>query len=195
MLALCRAGAARAGVAVDLYEQAMHALDLPRRYGTIFICDSFGIGADRAQDALALRRCYEHLVPGGILTFSHYLPYSNPEQWQYWLPAGREHLPEPWPEHGTQRQTETDERFEVRMRAVALDPLEQRSTRQIRVTREGGGQPAVQEEYTLTENHYFVPELLAMLRQAGFSDLRLTGDYTERAPTADDRMLGVIARK
>jgi SAM-dependent methyltransferase len=195
MLALCRAGAARADVAVQLYEQAMHALDLPRRYGTIFICDSFGIGAERAEDALALRRCYEHLVSGGILAFSHYLPYDNPQQWQYWLPTERAHLPEPWPERGVQRQAETGERFEVRMREVALDPFEQRMTRQIRVTREGGGQPSVQEEYTLTENQYFVPELMQMLREAGFSEVRLTAGYSDRAATADDGILGVIAQK
>jgi SAM-dependent methyltransferase len=195
MLALCHAGAVRAGVTVQLYAQAMHTLDLPRHYGTIFICDSFGIGAERAEDALTLRRCHEHLAPGGLLAFSHYLPYENPRQWQYWLPAGRAQLPEPWPEHGRQRETQTGERFEVRTREVALDPFAQRWTRQIRVTREGGGQPAEQEEYTLTENQYFVPELTHMLREAGFSEVQLTAAYSDRAATADDGILGVIARK
>jgi hypothetical protein len=195
MLAHCRAGAVRAGVTVELYEQAMHALDLPRRYGTIFICDSFGLGAERGDDAMALRRCYEHLVPGGILALSYHLPYGNPQQWQYWLPAGRAHLPEPWPERGLQRQTETGERFEVRMRVVALDPLEQRLTQQIRVTREGGGQPAEQEEGTLISNEYLAPELVLLLRTAGFSEVRLTAGYSDRAATADDGILGIIARK
>ena len=64
MLALCQHQAARDGLAPRLYQQAMHELDLPRAYRTIYICDSFGIGGDRRQDAEALRRCHRHLAPG-----------------------------------------------------------------------------------------------------------------------------------
>jgi hypothetical protein len=42
------------------YAQAGDALDLPRAYGTIYICDSFGI----AGDAEALARCYPQLAAG-----------------------------------------------------------------------------------------------------------------------------------
>jgi hypothetical protein len=37
MLALCRQQAGREGLSVNLYEQAMHELDLPRMYKTVFI--------------------------------------------------------------------------------------------------------------------------------------------------------------
>ena len=37
MLAFCREGAAKQGVTAILYQQAMHDLELPRRYQTIFI--------------------------------------------------------------------------------------------------------------------------------------------------------------
>ena len=83
-----------------LYQQAMHDLDLPRSYRTIYICDSFGLGGRRDQDAAALRRCYDQLVPGGTLVFSHYLPNDDPERWSYWLPEQRQQLPEAWPEAG-----------------------------------------------------------------------------------------------
>src|SRR5262249_29922871 len=56
MLALCRERAAREGLAPRLYAQVMHELDLPRRYRTIYMCGSFGLGGDRAQDWEALRR-------------------------------------------------------------------------------------------------------------------------------------------
>jgi SAM-dependent methyltransferase len=65
MLVYCREGAARQRLTAMLYEQAMYELDLPRSYRTIYICDSFGIGGRRDQDAAALRRCYDHLDPGG----------------------------------------------------------------------------------------------------------------------------------
>jgi SAM-dependent methyltransferase len=47
MLACCRAKAARVSLEPRLYAQAMHKLDLPRMYRTIYICDSFGIGGQR----------------------------------------------------------------------------------------------------------------------------------------------------
>src|SRR5688572_27785426 len=77
MLANCRQQAAAEGLAPQLFNQAMHALDLPRRYRTIYIWDSFAIGGRREQDLAALRRCYDHLEPGGALVFSHELPYEN----------------------------------------------------------------------------------------------------------------------
>src|SRR3712207_7059847 len=58
MLALCRAKAERDGLKPRLYAQAMHDLDLPRMYRTIYICDSFGLGGHRQHDREALRRCY-----------------------------------------------------------------------------------------------------------------------------------------
>ena len=65
MIALCRARAAREGLAAELFMQPMHALDLGRRYRTIYICDSFGIGGSRAQDRAALIRIREQLEPDG----------------------------------------------------------------------------------------------------------------------------------
>lgn len=53
MLAYRRKGAARQGLTARLYEPAMHELDLPRSYRTIYICDSFGIGGRRDRDAAA----------------------------------------------------------------------------------------------------------------------------------------------
>src|SRR5919108_3722018 len=42
MLELCRARAEREGLTPRLFAQAAAQLDLPRRYHTIYICDSFG---------------------------------------------------------------------------------------------------------------------------------------------------------
>jgi SAM-dependent methyltransferase len=82
MLALYREEAAREGFAPGLYAQTMHQLDLPRTYRTIVACGSFGIASTRQQDALALRRLYQHLPPGGVLLLDHHLPYGAHESWQ-----------------------------------------------------------------------------------------------------------------
>jgi SAM-dependent methyltransferase len=42
MLALCRDRAEREGLSPNLYQQAMHELDLPRRYRAIYVCGGFG---------------------------------------------------------------------------------------------------------------------------------------------------------
>jgi len=54
MLALCRERAEAEGLSPNLYRQPMHRLDLPRRYRTIFVCGSFGLGGDRDHDLEAL---------------------------------------------------------------------------------------------------------------------------------------------
>src|SRR5215468_7534611 len=44
MLAWCRRAADAEGLRVSLYQQPVHALELPRRYRTVFICGAFGLG-------------------------------------------------------------------------------------------------------------------------------------------------------
>ena len=71
MLALCRAKAEQRGLRPTLYEQAIERLDLPRRYGTILIPSStFQLLTDPEQARVAMRRCFDHLLPGGALAMS-----------------------------------------------------------------------------------------------------------------------------
>ncbi len=68
MLALCRQKAAALGLKPALYEQHMETLDLPRRYRTILVpSSSLQLIIDPAMVDRAMRRFYEHLVPGGTL--------------------------------------------------------------------------------------------------------------------------------
>jgi SAM-dependent methyltransferase len=195
MLALCRDQAARDGLAPRLYAQAMHALDLPRAYRTIYICDSFGLGGQRQHDAAALRRCYRHLAPGGMLVFNHYLPYGNADQWPYWLSEPRQRLPQPWPTRASRRRAANGDEYELRSRLLDLDPLEQRATRQIRAVLWRAGYTVAEEEYTLQESLYFRNEVLGLLAQAGFDDIRVQGGYTGREPTVEQTMLVFVARR
>jgi hypothetical protein len=178
-----------------LYQQAMHDLDLPRSYRTIAICDSFGLGGRRDQDAAALRRCYDHLVPGGTLVFSHYLPYDDPRRWSTWLPEQRQRLPEPWPEAGTRKRTANGDEIELRARLVDLDPIEQRQTLEMRAELWREGRLVTQEDRLLQENLYFRNEILLLLANAGFADVSVRAGYSARKPTADDTMLVFIARR
>jgi SAM-dependent methyltransferase len=195
MLALCRQRAASVGLAPRLSAQAMHALALPRVYRAIYICDSFGLGGQRAQDAEALRRCYGHLAPGGTLVFNHHLPYGNAEQWSYWLPEQRRQLPQPWPANGTRRQAANGDEYELRARIVDLDPLEQRLTLQMHAVLWRAGQRVAEEEHTLQENLYFRNEVLLLLATAGFAEVTVQGGYTAAPATPEQTMLMFVARK
>lgn len=196
MLAYCREHAAREGHTLRLYQQAMHELQLPRAYRTIFICDSFGIGGNRTQDAEALRRCHQHLTPGGVLAFSLELPYSvPPEHWLDWLPERRRNFPKPWPPTGERRRLPDGDELEECVRLVDLDPLEQRTTLQIRSTLWRGAERVAEEEYTMVTTRYFRNEVLLMLELAGFEDVTVHGGYTDAVATADDTFLVFVARK
>ena len=196
MLALCASRAAREGLAPPrLYAQAMHELALPRTYHTIFICGSFGLGGNRQQDREALRRLYQHLDPGGVLALDHYQPYGNPASWRHWVKDRRQQLPAAWRASSPRKQAADGSLYELRSRLLALDPLEQRWISQIGVSQWRGEQLVAEEEYTLQGNLYFKNELVLLLEQAGFHDVRVHGAYTEAEATVDDDVLVLIATK
>jgi SAM-dependent methyltransferase len=94
MLALCRSKAAAAGLDVEgrLFEQAMDALDLPRRYDTIFVPSlSFVLLTEMAAARAAMAGFHHHLAPGGVLALSlksRFWPRASPPapmQWSEWM--------------------------------------------------------------------------------------------------------------
>ena len=195
MLALCRERAEREGLSPNLYVQAMHQLDLPRKYRTIYVCGSFGLGGNRDHDVEALRRIYEHLEPGGALVLDQGVPYDDDWGWQQWTKAGRQELPESWPEPG-ERQTGSDgTQYELRSRIVEIDPLAQRLTLEMRGFMWREGRLVEQDEHVLQMTLYFTNELHLMLDRAGFSDIELRGDYSDEEPTTDTEFFLFTAHK
>ena len=182
-------------LAAVLYQQTLHELDLPRTYQSIVVCGALGIGVSRPHDLLALQRFYEHLNPGGVLLLDNHLPYGYPTQWPLWQKELRKHLPEPWPDSIGKTPPDNGSGYELHSRMVALHPLEQRLTLQMRTVSWRDGQHVAEEEYTLTENLYFCNELRQMLEQAGFEIEAVQGDYTEAEATSEHNVIVFIARK
>jgi SAM-dependent methyltransferase len=195
MLDRARELAEARGLNPSLMAQAMHRLDLPRRYRTIFICDSFGIGVPRRDDLIALHRVYEHLEPGGALVLSHELPYSESESgWLEWLP-GRSSWPEPWPERGERRAASDGDELEIVARQRAWDPLLQQGIRDVRARRWRERELVEQEEHAILLTAYFAQEIVLMLERAGFTDIEIQGRYTGAPATADDTTVMFIATR
>ncbi|HEX2384830.1 MAG TPA: class I SAM-dependent methyltransferase [Acidimicrobiales bacterium] len=81
MLAICRARAQAQGLTVDLYEQAMERLDLPRRYRAIYLAGpTFNLLADDETALTALERIGSHLATGGAALVPLFIPEPTPEE-------------------------------------------------------------------------------------------------------------------
>jgi len=194
MLERCRARAEAEGLSANLYEQALHELDLPNRYRTIVVCGGFGLGGNRAHDVEALRRLHAHLVPGGRLVLDNEVPYADAEQWRYWRER-REDLPEPWIDPETRRKGSDGTEYALRSRVVELDPVLQRLTMEMRAWMWRDGELVAEEQYLIKLTLYFKEELVLMLEQAGFEDVDVRGQYNDQPPTPADDFLVFVARK
>jgi SAM-dependent methyltransferase len=182
MLAECRRLAAADGLEPALYEQALHELDLPRRYRTIVCCGTFGLGGTRAQDEEGLRRMHDHLAPGGLLALDVGADASLPEA----KPAPARQEPP------TERRRASDgSEYALRARIAAVDPAARQATRAIQAWQWRDGELVAEEEHLLTESFYERDELVGSLAQAGFADV----EVRDGASAWDYDMLAVVARR
>jgi SAM-dependent methyltransferase len=194
MLALCRERAECEGFAPNLYAEATHELDLPRRYQTIYMCGSFGIGGNRDHDREALRRLHDHLEPGGLLVLDQEMPYADAQQWSYWTKEGRASLPEPFDEPSWRPGSDGTE-YRLRSRTVDVDPIAQRLTLQMQASMRGGGEVVEDDPLLLATTMYTANELELLLRVTGFEDVELRADHTDAEPTAATDVVVFLARK
>ena len=195
MLAQCEARAKLEGLSPRLYAQAMHELDLPRRYRTIFACGVVGLGGERQLTMKAMQRCYEHLRPGGTFAFDWAPRWNDPPAWLSRLPDGRLALPEEWPASGERKLLPDGLELELVARTVAVDPLAEVQTRQIRARLWRKEELLKEEIHTQRYEEYGVNELLLVLGRAGFGDIRIFGNYSDEPATADHTDLVFVARK
>ena len=83
----------------------------------------------------------------------------------------------------------------MQSRLLALDPLEQRATLEIRARQWRDGELVAEEDHTLDIGLYFTNELVLMLERAGFDVVAVHGGHEERPATADDDFVVFVARK
>jgi hypothetical protein len=194
MLAYCKQTGEREGLSPRLYQQALHELDLPRRYQTIIACGVFGIGVSREQDFIALQRFHQQLLPGGILLLEISVPYDDARIWSFWHKEARKQLPEPWPDY-IDNIPEDDHEYELHYRPVAVDPLKQQTTGEMRTLLFKDKKLVADDTRVLTSNFYFHHEMQMLLEKAGFTVEAAKGGWTEADATANHDVIVYFARK
>ena len=195
MLAQCQVRANAKGFSPQLYEEAMHQLDLPRRYKTIVACGVVGLGGDRKLTMKAMQRCYDHLRAGGTFAFDYSPRWNDPPAWLSRLPEQRRALPQEWPEYTEREPLADGSELELATRTIAMDPLEEVATRQIRARLWQNGKLLQEEIQTQMVEDYSKNELVLMIEHAGFSEIHIRGGYTDEPATADHNVLVFLARK
>ena len=183
----CATRAEAEGLSANLYTQAMHELELPRRYRTVIVCDSFGLGVTRALDLEGLRRIHAHLQPGGTLLMDHH-PSKRDSDYDKARAEGLD-LPLSWPEHGDRRRTSDGVELELRTRLLEADPIERTITREISVREFVEGAEVRNETNSIVICGYSTTEIESMLEGVGFGDIRVTGALEDRPPRPGDEFV------
>jgi SAM-dependent methyltransferase len=187
--AVAAAGAAREG---QLARQAFHDLDRPRRYGTIYCCDSFGIGGSREDDELALRRVLAHLEPGGAFVLT--IDVLRPEDEARLADPARV-LPMPWPDAGRRARLAGGDELELDSRTADYDAGRRCETMEMRARLWHGDRLLGEEHGRLKFTYYAPDDLSAMLEAAGFGSVVVEGRYTGHPPEPGEETVVVIARR
>lgn len=195
ILEMCQKRIEKEGLSTRLYAQAMHELDLPRRYRTIFSRGVIGLGGERRLTMQAMQRCYEHLRPNGVFAFDYMVRWNDPPAWLSRLPENRRSLPQEWPASGERKRLPDGTELELVARTISTDPLENVAARQMRARLWKDDELLKEEVHTQKLDDYSKNELVLMLERAGFRDIRIFGDFKDEAATADHNDLIFVAKK
>ena len=178
MLDRCRQKAANLGLTPQLYHQSMGTLDLPRLYRTVMVpSSSFQLLTDQADAREAMRRFFNHLLPGGVLVMP-LMPYhtGDNEETEVIGEWSREVVR---PDDGATIRRWSRSRID---RVNALEHTEDRY------------EIILKGEIIASESHsrspatriYTQAQAIQLYTAAGFTDLRLTSDFTQEPAKPDD---------
>jgi len=138
-----------------LWVSTLHDLDPPRRYASIVCSGVLGLGTTREQDIQAVKRLHDALLPGGTLVL------DNDEQ-----PFG-------WQVRDWNEPSGGAISLRTRVDAVEQDD------RCVYMTIRAEARCGRREEHTLTMRFWYQDELVPLLEQTGFVDIRVLPGVSE----------------
>ncbi len=186
MLALCRAKAEQRGLRPTLYEQAIERLDLPRRYSTIIVPSStFQLITDPAQVPGAMRRFFDHLLPGGALAMSIMVLWREGDPLETgWAPRGEQVRPE----DGAVVRRSSRARYEP---DAQLEHTEDR----YEVVRDGEVIAVEEHRRSPATRWYRHAQVRDLYAEAGFVDVQLFREWSTEPGSPEDRVILAVGTK
>ncbi|MGL4648328.1 MAG: class I SAM-dependent methyltransferase [Caldilineaceae bacterium] len=186
MLTLAQRKGAALGLQPRLFTQKVETLDLPRKYQVILIpSSSIQLVTDPTMAAAAMRRLYDHMLPGGAIAGSIMTFWREGEplvqEWQLAAERIRESdgvLLRRWSRSVYDPSTEcesTEDRYEALVDGVVVES-------------ETHSQSPATRNYTQAQ----AQQLYA---QAGFSAISLHSEFTWEPAKPSDTLFTVVARR
>lgn len=186
MLAICAEKARQSSLVVNLYEQGMEQLDLPRQYQTIIVPScSFQLVPDLNDVKKSLDGFYRHLFAGGTLAISiWHIKKKGPAEWgDWWLVVEKDGF--------------ADGKTLKRWERSLFDPQTQLRHTENRFELLEGGE-IVHTEYHRRSpelRNYTLDQLTNLLQQAGFSDICAVSGFTTEPATEEDDTYCIMGKK
>lgn len=181
MLAICRRKAGEQDLEVNLYQQALEELDLPRKYRTILVPSStFQLLLQPERVREGMRRLYAHLQPGGALV----MPFMI--LWEEGDPLEEESVQEATlPESGDLVRRVTRSRYDP------LNQLEHTDTI-FQVFKDG---EMIAEERHLRSpatRWYTLEEVADLYHETGFNEIQAYSGFTREPYKEGDELFTVV---
>jgi hypothetical protein len=167
-----------------MYQQEMDRLDLPRKYQTILVpSSSFQLLLDEALPPVAIRRFYEHLLPGGVLA----MPFMT--LWKEGDPLESEFTREVVrPEDGATIRRWSSVRFEPET------DLEHTVDR-YEIIRDGQVMASEEHRQSPATRSYTQEQAVKLYQEAGFTNIQVLREFTFEPASPEDMTFSVLGFK
>src|SRR5687768_2500627 len=184
MLTLLKQKAEKLNLNPVVYQQEMDKLDLPRKYQTILVpSSSFQLLLDEKLPPVAIKRFYEHLLPGGVLT----MPFMT--LWKEGEPLESEFTREVVrPEDGATIRRWSHSRFDPATDFEhAIDRYE--------ILRDGQAIASEEHHQSPATRSYTQEQAIKLYQDAGFKDIQVLREFTFEPAKPEDRTFSVLGFK
>ena len=184
MISLCKQNAEKKGLNPNLHLQSMTELNLPRTYQTILVpSSSFQLLLDESLPPIAMKRFFDHLLPGGVLA----MPFMA--LWKQGDPLESEF---------TQEAVRPEDGAVVRRTGWSgFNPsTNMEDTRDTwEVLKDGQVIESEVHEQAPATRGYTQQEALTLFSQAGFKDIHIFSGFTFEPVRPEDTIFSILGFK
>ena len=184
MLALLHQKAEKLNLQPTVYQQEMTELSLPRQYQTILVpSSSFQLLLDATLPPIAMRKFYEHLLPGGVLA----MPFMT--LWKPGDPLESEYVREVVrPEDGATIRRWQYSRFHPETESEdTIDRYE--------IIRAGKVITSEEHQQSPGTRSYTQEQALTLYQQAGFKDIQVFSEFTFEPVKQTETVFSILGVK